>query len=319
MKANEVNAKIEKIKAMNGLSDKAKQEMIAVWQKKIDKSDKRTAEEVTLLKTKIDPKYGQEIITVKKNKNGKWSVFSKSDAWKEREELPDGTDSEASAMKIAKELASYTKEFEQAKSKPGNKADWERSVIDAFADKNDMTNSDAQGVFDVHESAMNKAFDAGTSAKVAANQLEKISTKPKPAKKEKKEPKPKMKTVHKYKGKAVNELNDMDCEELIKETQERRKKAAKAEKKSKSKPIIEKVTAPIVRAVKKAIENIPAADLKDKPGTELTRIDKAIAATKRFMMELKTILGDDFDKDTVEDEMKDLHVLAKELHKKYGE
>lgn len=129
----------------------------------------------------------------------------------------------------------------------------------------------------------------------------------------------KPKTTHKYKGKTVKELDEKDCEDLLKETKERRAKAAKAEKKSKSRPIIEKVTAPIVKSVKKAIENISAADLKDNPTGELSRIEKAIAATKRFMMELKTILGEDFDKDTVEDEMKELHALAKELNKKYGD
>ena len=128
----------------------------------------------------------------------------------------------------------------------------------------------------------------------------------------------KPKTTHKYKGKTVKELDEKDCEDLLKETKERRAKAAKAEKKSKSRPIIEKVTAPIVKSVKKAIENISAADLKDNPTRELSRIEKAIAATKRFTMELKTILGEDFDKDTVEDEMKELHALAKELNKKYG-
>ncbi len=62
---------------------------------------------------------------------------------------------------------------------------------------------------------------------------------------------------------------------------------------------------------------MPAEDLKGSK-KELSKIDRAIAACKRFLTELKSILGDDFDKETIDSEMKELHALAKELHKKYG-
>lgn len=199
-----------------------------------------------------------------------------------------------------------------------SKIDWEREVIDLFAENNEMSNSDAQGVFDAQQSNMDKLYEKSVTPKSAAKQLNKLSTSK--SKKSTKELKSKNRFLFKFKGKDYTELDEIECNELIAHIQERREAAKKSEKKTKSRPVIEKIATPIVRAVKTAVENIPDKDIKDKPKTELSKIDKAIAATKRLLlMELKTILGDDFDKDTVDDELKELHALSKELHKKYGE
>ena len=40
MKASEINAKIEKIKGMSGLSDKVKADMVSVWEKKLPAAEK---------------------------------------------------------------------------------------------------------------------------------------------------------------------------------------------------------------------------------------------------------------------------------------
>ena len=133
------------------------------------------------------------------------------------------------------------------------------------------------------------------------------------------EPKEKTKATYKYKGKNLEDLSDEDCEEAVRESKERREKAAKAEKKSKRRPVMEKVTANVAQAVKQVIENIPAADIKDAPKTELKKIDRVVSAAKALVKEFKSILGDDFDKDTINDEFKEIHALAKELHRKYGD
>ncbi len=259
MEASQIQAKIDKIKAMSGISDKAKADMIAAWEKKLPKDKKpqpqrvkKSADDVKPKKIKVKFKVGDEVIFFGHQGESKPSVF------------------------VVKELLGKDEEI--------------GDMIYRIQNKNDLEDK--------------------------VDRLQRTLLKYKPGKHNKPA---KTKTTYKFKGKAVSDLDADECAELQKQTAERRKKAAAAEKKSKSRPIIEKVTVPIVKAVKKAIENIPAADLKDDPKKELTMVDKAIAATKRFMIELKGIFGEDWDKEAVDGEMKDLHTLGKELHKKYGE
>lgn len=121
-----------------------------------------------------------------------------------------------------------------------------------------------------------------------------------------------------YKGREIKELTEEDCEELRKDVAERRQKQAKAEKKSKSKPVIEKVAKNVVQGVKQAVKNVSAADIKDDPKGELDKMAKVEKLTRKFLSDLRAILGDDYDKDAVEGEMKELHDLIGGLKKKYG-
>jgi hypothetical protein len=368
MKASEIKAKIEKIKAMSGISDKAKADMIAAWEKKLPKEEMAEDDEPDFEKQyNAAPAAIRKIIdkSYKDNDNIGYDGLNalNVELKKKGYEIDYGLDAEITSLtkikgttkgpkfdkekyrKLDDELTRlqelYMDEEDEAK-----KADLQSKIKAAEADihkmerpehyakkgktkktlrvkttgffklKNPESKAEGRLIYKItnynenteraYITPINSDMEIPGQELVDYSELVKTSA-------------PKTKTTHKYKGKTIPELDDKDCEDLLKETKERRAKAAKAEKKSKSRPIIEKVTVPIVKAVKKAIENISAADLKDKPGTELSRIDKAIAATKRYMLELKTILGEDWDKDTVDDEMKDLHALSKELHKKYGE
>ncbi|HRG38747.1 MAG TPA: hypothetical protein PK289_09460 [Bacteroidia bacterium] len=140
---------------------------------------------------------------------------------------------------------------------------------------------------------------------------------PKKAKKVKaaKTPKPKKeKMVGTYKGKKLTDLDEKECDELLADIRTRREKATKSSAKSKSKPVVEKVAANVATAVKQAIDNVPAADI-DK--AKIEKFKKLEVAAKHFMDEMKSILGEDFDKESVKDEFKQITDLIEALRKKY--
>lgn len=139
---------------------------------------------------------------------------------------------------------------------------------------------------------------------------------PEPAMKKSKAKKPQ--TEYRYKGRHIKELTKEDCDELAKEIRERRAKQKKAEKKSKSKPVIEKIAKNVATSVKQAIKNVSAADIKDDPKKELDKMARIEKAAKTFLAELRSILGDDYDKDAIEGEFKEVHDLIKGLKSKYG-
>ncbi len=127
----------------------------------------------------------------------------------------------------------------------------------------------------------------------------------------------KVKSNPTYKGKKVADLDDAECEEMRKAVEERRKKAAKSEKKSKSRPIIEKVAANVVTGAKQIINNIPVADIKEDPAGEIKKMERLEAATRKYLTETRSILGEDYDRDTIDGELKDLHKIITDLKKKY--
>jgi hypothetical protein len=126
------------------------------------------------------------------------------------------------------------------------------------------------------------------------------------------------KTIKTFKGKKVSELEEKECDELIDAVRKRREKQAKSEKKSKSKPVIEKVAKNVVQAAKQVINNIPAADIKDDAKGEINKMEKLEALTRKYLSDMRSILGEDYDKETIDGEMKDLHKIIVDLKKKYA-
>lgn len=138
----------------------------------------------------------------------------------------------------------------------------------------------------------------------------------KSSKKSKKEKKPaKPANEYKYKGKSIKELSELECTELLAEIKARREKATKSSEKSKSKPVIEKVAANVAKAVKQAVENVPAKDIDKTEIAKFKRIEKAAEA---FVKEMKSILGSDWDKEAVQDEFAQITKLIESLRKKYA-
>lgn len=160
-------------------------------------------------------------------------------------------------------------------------------------------------------------------AKELLSNLEKTKEKfgaKEPTKKDKpaKSPKPaKPKSERKFNGKATKDLTDEECDELRRQVAKRREKAAKAEKKSKSKPVIEKIASNVATGVKQAIENVPASDIKDDPKGEIEKMERVEKLAKKFLSDLRGILGEDYDREAIEGEFKEIHTLIQGLKKKY--
>lgn len=286
MEAFEIKAKIEKIKAMSGISEKAKADMIAAWENKMpaekpaDENDEDYERQYDSapnhIKYIIDSAWGDKdhlsYAQLKKLNNK-----LKTAGWKIDYGL-DGGITSLKPMSVEKGKKERKKKPNKAALKARIKAEIKKSKADSSYENDDAENEIFAGIYLITgydpQFPGNEKDAEYLSGSNNTERLQFALLKLDPAAKiSSKKSNFKTKTTHKYKGKTVPELDDKDCEDLIKETQERRKKAAKAEKKSKSRPIIEKVTVPIVKAVKKVIENIPAADLKDDPKKELSMID----------------------------------------------
>jgi hypothetical protein len=121
-----------------------------------------------------------------------------------------------------------------------------------------------------------------------------------------------------YKGKQLKDLDDAECAELKEAVKARREKQAKSEKKSKTRPVIEKVASNVAQAAKQAIKNIPVSDIKDDPKGEITKMQKLESLTRKYLSDMRSILGEDYDKETIDGEMADIHKIITDLKKKYA-
>lgn len=241
-------------------------------------------------------------------------------------EYEKGTDAVITAGYIAKKGEKEPKKAKAAKKAPKAAKKTEKSDIVEFSDgykwkkvtkKWAEDNWEKQSVYKIYpddesESLIEDDLDFTDPEAIYAIPADE-------AKSEKKEKKPKKaKVEYKYKGRTIKELTKEDCDELAKEIRERRQKQKKAEKKSKSKPVIEKIAKNVATAVKQAVKNVSASDIKDDPKKELDKMARIEAAAKEFLAKLRGILGEDYDKDAIEGEFKEVHDLIKGLKSKYG-
>lgn len=132
--------------------------------------------------------------------------------------------------------------------------------------------------------------------------------------KEKKADKPKTKTSYKAAGKDVDE---MDCEELEQMFKERKAKAKKSEKKSKTRPVIEKIVSNVATATKQAIDSVSVEDIKKNPKKFIEKCMKAEKSGEEFINDLKSLLGEEYDKSEVSEGMEKILIHIKELKAKY--
>lgn len=134
-------------------------------------------------------------------------------------------------------------------------------------------------------------------------ELEKLKAEPKAEKKiapkkEKKAAKPKVEIVKKApKPKKNSELPS--CDELEARWRKRKEAAKKAAKKHKTTSISERIGGDVAQAVKKIVDNIPAADIKANPKSYIAKFEKIETATKGFVDSLKSLLGDDFSRSEI--------------------
>ncbi len=111
-------------------------------------------------------------------------------------------------------------------------------------------------------------------------------------------------------------INEVDCQELYKLISERLESAKKSAKKSRTKPVIEKVAKNIEQAAAGAIKNIPAKKINADPEKWAKKIKLVYDASKKYALELKDILGEDYDSAAVIEELAPILKFAQEIEKK---
>jgi hypothetical protein len=133
--------------------------------------------------------------------------------------------------------------------------------------------------------------------KSVAKGIEKTS---KPEKKEDKTPSTKKASPTKKESKSKEKDEDhVTCEDLLKEYEERLKKHNKAAKKYATTSISEKIGNNMASAVAKALDNVSAEDLKKSPKKYIEKFETVQKEAKAFLGKLKSILGEDFDKEDI--------------------
>jgi hypothetical protein len=124
--------------------------------------------------------------------------------------------------------------------------------------------------------------------------------------------KKKEKHVYKIAGKDISTLS---CEELYAAVRESHKKRTATGKKSK--PVIEKVALGVHHAVKAAVKNISTKDLENHPTETINKIEKLKKSASEFLNDFKGLLGADYDKSEVKQEVEALEQLIEKLKEKY--
>jgi len=200
------------------------------------------------------------------------------------------------------------------------------------AETNNFSDSELMGVYEENftelvkivktkhpEAVGGKAAPAKPETKPKGKKEKKPATKKskKAKKRSKKAKSPKKKKAEvMFQGKP---LSKADCDELIKQYRKRREDSKKSAQKSKTKSIFEKVTDKIEGVVEQAIESVSKDSVKKDPKEMAAKIFKLSDATNNFLKSFKEILGADYDSKEVQDVVKALDALAKNIVKKYEE
>ncbi len=162
-------------------------------------------------------------------------------------------------------------------------------------------------------------------SKVKPKVVAKKETKPKETKpKEKKVPKG-VQLVSKKKaiidGKEVSTDSKEFCDYITAEFIKRREKAKEIKgQRKKTKSVMAQVTSKIESGIEKAIKTgiskqIPS--LKKNPKVFIGKVEKLEVATKNFLQELKSVLGDEYDAEEIAEARQSIQNIIADLKKKY--
>jgi len=110
-------------------------------------------------------------------------------------------------------------------------------------------------------------------------------------------------------------IADLSCEELYAAVRDSHKKRTSTGKKTK--PAIEKVALGVHSAVKAAVKNISEKDLEKHPKETINKIEKLKKSASEFLNDFKDLLGSDYDKAEVKQEVEALEQLIEKLKEKY--
>ena len=146
------------------------------------------------------------------------------------------------------------------------------------------------------------------------------TTEPKVTKKRGRKPKatakPKVKKVYKP-TKPVGK-GEPDCDTLLAQWRERRKKAKANAKTRKTKPVFRKIASDVIDAVEKAIRNVPSSKIKESPQSTIRKFGQLKKSAEQFLRAFQEVLGSDYKKSEAETELNELKKLIDKLTKKYA-
>ena len=128
--------------------------------------------------------------------------------------------------------------------------------------------------------------------------------------------KPKVKKIYKP-SKPVSK-GEPDCDTLLAQWRDRRKKAKANAKTRKTKPVYRKIASDVIDAVEKAIRNVPSATIKESPQSTIRKFGQLKKSAEQFLKAFQDVLGSDYKKSEAETELNELKKLIDKLTKKYA-
>jgi hypothetical protein len=117
-------------------------------------------------------------------------------------------------------------------------------------------------------------------------------------------------------GKEYTESDKDFCDKLLAKWNERRAAAKKAQKKHKTKSVFEVMTSKLDGIVNTIVKNVAANPSEARTHVVINRLEKVEEIFKRMFADLKTVLGDDFDKDEAKEFLSGIHEMVTKFKEK---
>jgi hypothetical protein len=109
-----------------------------------------------------------------------------------------------------------------------------------------------------------------------------------------------------------------DCDTLLTQFRERRRKAKTAQRKRKTTPVFRKISSDVIDAVEKAIKNVPAKQFKESPRETIRKFGNLKKSAEQFLKAFKELLGKEYQVTESQKEIGELKMLIDKLINKYS-
>lgn len=109
-----------------------------------------------------------------------------------------------------------------------------------------------------------------------------------------------------------------DCDTLLKQFRERRRKAKATQRKRKTTPVFRKIASDVIDAVEKAIKNVPAKQIKESPKETIRKFGNLKKSAEQFLKAFKELLGKEYQVSEGQKEIAELKMLIDKLINKYS-
>jgi len=129
---------------------------------------------------------------------------------------------------------------------------------------------------------------------------------------------PTQKPKKEYKARLASSEDEPDCDTLLNQFRDRRKKAKQSSKKRKTQPVFRKIASDVADAVQKAIKNVPTKKIKQSPKEIIKKFGALQKSAEAFLRAFKNILGADYRESQANAELDGLEKLINSLMKKYN-